>query len=92
VARRKGDGARARADHAEPLGSISQPQSVVVPGTLACAACGETELTRIRMTINGGRPAVFVSCPSCEQTNWFAVDGDGVPLARDEVMGPGTQA
>jgi hypothetical protein len=89
VARRKGEAVRA---HVEPLGSISQPQAIVVPGTQACLDCGETALTRIRMTISGGRPAVFVSCPSCEQKGWFAADGDGVPLARDAVMGPGTQA
>lgn len=90
MARRRGDGAR-RDAHAEPLGSVSQPQSIVVLGTHACLRCGETELTRIRMTISGGRPAVFVSCPSCEQTNWFALDGDGTPLPREDVMGPGTQ-
>lgn len=92
MARRKGDAGRGRDAHAEPLGSVSQPQSIVVPGTRACLRCGETELTRIRMTISGGRPAVFVSCPSCEQTNWFALDGDGSPLPREDVMGPGKQS
>jgi len=88
VARRRGDAARARAaQQAEPLGSLSQAAGPSIPGTEACARCGEQDLTRIRMTLVGGRLAVFVSCPSCEQTNWFAVDGDGTPLGKDEIGG-----
>lgn len=88
MARRKGEAARARAERAgEPLGSISQPTGPVVPGSEACLQCGETDLTRIRMALTNGRQVVFVSCPSCEQRNWFALDGDGTPLARDEVVG-----
>ncbi|GCE78104.1 hypothetical protein [Cellulomonas biazotea] len=88
MARRRGDAARARdARPPEPLGSVSQPSGPVVPGTEACAHCGSTELTRIRMTLSSGRPAVFVSCAACERTGWFALDGDGEPLGRDEVVG-----
>ncbi|UJP39524.1 hypothetical protein F1D97_14555 [Cellulomonas palmilytica] len=88
MARRKGDAARARAAApTEPLGSISQPQGVLPPGTEACVSCGETRLTRIRMALPDGRQATFVSCPSCEVTNWFALEGDGTPLSRDEVTG-----
>ncbi|GIG20157.1 hypothetical protein Cch01nite_08810 [Cellulomonas chitinilytica] len=88
MARRRGDAARARAaQNAEPLGSLSQASGPVIPGTEACQRCGERDLTRIRMTLVGGRLAVFVSCPSCEQTNWFAVDGDGSPLGRGDIGG-----
>jgi len=78
---------RAAGQPPEPLGSVSQPSGPLVEGTEACVKCGETSLTRIRMTLTDGRPAVFVSCPSCEQTNWFAFDGGGVPLDRSEVLG-----
>lgn len=88
MARRRGDAARARAAAApEPLGSISQPQGPLAPGTEACRRCGETRLTRIRMGLPDGRPATFVSCPSCELTGWFALDGDGTPLSRGDLAG-----
>ena len=88
MARRKGEAARARAERAgEPLGSISQPSGPGVPGTAACLRCGETDLTRIRMALTDGRQVVFVSCPACEQRNWFPLDGSGVPLDRDDVVG-----
>ena len=88
MARRKGDAARARAERAaEPLGSISQPMGAGVPGTAACLRCGETDLTRIRLALTDGRQVVFVSCPACEQRNWFPLDGSGVPLDRDDVLG-----
>lgn len=84
--RRRGEPGRRDARPAEPLGSLSQAGGPVAPGTAACQQCGETNLTRIRMTLASGRPAVFVSCPSCERTGWFALDGDGTPLPRDEVV------
>ncbi|ASR55026.1 hypothetical protein [Cellulomonas sp. PSBB021] len=88
MARRRGDAARARAAAApEPLGSISQPRGALPPGTQECLGCGETRLTRIRMALPDTRQATFVSCPSCEVTNWFALEGDGTPLSRDEVTG-----
>ncbi|KQY47514.1 hypothetical protein [Cellulomonas sp. Root137] len=88
MARRKGEAARARAERAgEPLGSISQPSGPGVPGTDACLRCGATDLTRIRMALTDGRQVVFVSCPSCEQRNWFPLDGSGIPLDRDEIVG-----
>ena len=88
MARRKGDAARARAQQAsEPLGSISQPGGPAVPGTEACLRCGETQLTRIRMALTSGKQVLFVSCPECEQRNWFPLDGNGTPLSREEVMG-----
>jgi len=85
MARKQGGAGRSRDD--DPLGSISQPQAPPALGTEACLRCGERELTRIRMMLPGERPAVFVSCPSCEQTNWFLVHGDGSPLSRWEVLG-----
>lgn len=88
MARRRGETGRSRASAPpEPLGSISQPQGLLPPGTEACLGCGETRLTRIRMGLPDGRQATFVSCPSCELTNWFALEGDGTPLSRDEVTG-----
>ena len=88
MARRKGEAARARAQQAaEPLGSISQPGGPAVPGTEACLRCGETQMTRIRMALASGRQVLFVSCPACEQRNWFPLNGSGAPLSRDEVMG-----
>ncbi len=88
MARRKGVAARARAAaQQEPLGSISQPQGPLPPGTETCHGCGEARLTRIRMALPDGRPATFVSCPACEATNWFALHGDGTPLARGDVTG-----
>jgi len=74
-------------DPPAPLGSFSQPRDPLVPGTQACSRCGERKVTRIRMRTPSGRPAVFVSCSRCETTAWFAVDGDGTPLAADEVGG-----
>jgi hypothetical protein len=59
----------------------------MVPGTEACLECGETDLTRIRMALTDARQVVFVSCPACEQRNWFPLDGTGAPLDRDEVVG-----
>ena len=89
MARRKGEAARARAERAgEPLGSISQPLGQGVAGTASCLHCGETELTRIRMALADGRQVVFVSCPACEQRNWFPLDGRGIPLDRADVLGP----
>lgn len=88
MARRKGESARGRAAaHQVPLGSISQPLGPLPLGTAACGRCGQTQLTRIRMALPDGRPATFVSCPACEHTAWFALDGDGTPLTRDEVTG-----
>ena len=72
---------------AEPLGSISRPETPTAAGTEACLRCGETAVMRIRMTFKDGRPGVFVSCPSCEQTNWFALGGDGTPVPRAEALG-----
>ncbi|GEL95149.1 hypothetical protein [Cellulomonas composti] len=90
MARRKGDAARARAAAAaEPLGSMSQATGPLPLGTEVCLRCGSDRLTRIRMGLTDGRPAYFVSCPACEQTNWFALEGDGTPLSKDEVTGPG---
>jgi hypothetical protein len=92
VARRKGEAARARAQQAaEPLGSISQPGGPAIPGTEACLRCGETQMTRIRMALTSGKQVLFVSCPACEQRNWFPLEGNGTPLSRDEVMGGETQ-
>jgi siroheme synthase (precorrin-2 oxidase/ferrochelatase) len=71
----------------EPLGSVSHPLGGNTLGTEACLGCGSTDLVRIRMGPQGGRPVVFVSCRACERTAWFAEDGDGTPLGPDEVAG-----
>ncbi|WP_268760890.1 hypothetical protein [Cellulomonas sp. Leaf395] len=39
------------------------------------------------MALTDGRQVVFVSCPACEQRNWFPLDGSGVPLDREDVVG-----
>jgi len=67
------------------LGSFSQPETVVVSGAKSCRRCGSERLTRIRMRTPTGIDAVFVSCLSCEQTGWFAVDGDQAPLDAAQV-------
>lgn len=67
----------------EPLGSITRPvvdDSATAP---ACYACGARDLTRVRVALPDGRPAVFASCPDCEATAWFVVDGDGRALGPD---------
>lgn|GEM_PF-1510390 len=67
----------------EPLGSITRPvvdDTAVAP---ACYACGGTDLTRVRLALPDGRPAVFASCPDCEATGWFVVGGDGTALGPD---------
>lgn len=71
----------------EPLGSVSRPPGGIALGTEACLGCGSTDLVRIRMGPQGGRPVVFVSCRACGRTAWFAEDGDGTPLGPDEVAG-----
>ncbi len=67
----------------EPLGSVTRPvvdDTATVPG---CYACGERDLTRVRVALPDGRPSVFAACPSCESTAWFVVDGDGTALGPD---------
>lgn len=74
---------RAPAD--EPLGSVTRPlvdDRVTAP---RCHACGEEDLTRLRLALPDGRPAVFASCGACETTGWFVVDGDGTALGPDGV-------
>jgi hypothetical protein len=87
MARRKGATSRRSGEPDEPLGSIAQSAAPVAPGTDRCLACGETDLVRIRMTLADGRPAVYVSCRTCEETNWFALDGDGTPVPREQALG-----
>jgi hypothetical protein len=86
VTRRKSP-RRAVAKSALPLGSVAQPAGPLTPGTESCQGCGSTDLVRIRMGVPGGRAVVFVSCPRCERTGWFAEDGDGTPLTSAEVTG-----
>lgn len=84
---RRKDPRRAAAGLPLPLGSVAQPVGPLTPGTEACRGCGGTDLVRIRMGAPGGRDVVFVSCPRCELTGWFAEDGDGTPLTSAEVTG-----
>jgi hypothetical protein len=77
--------------HGPGLGSFSSPDAPRTPGTETCRRCGETALTRIRMQTPTGISAVFVACPSCELTGWFAIGGTGEPMTLDEVgTGPTT--
>lgn len=87
MARRKGGTSRRSGEPDEPLGSIAQSSAPVAPGTDRCRRCGNPDLVRIRMTLPDGRPAVYVSCRTCEQTNWFALDGDGTPVPREQALG-----
>ena len=87
---RRKDTRRAAANLPLPLGSVAQPVGPLAPGTEACRGCGSTDLVRIRMGAPGGRDVVFVSCPHCEQTGWFAEDGDGTPLSSAEITGLGS--
>ncbi len=84
---RRKDPRRAAAEQPLPLGSVAQPVVPSTPGTEACLGCGSTDLVRIRMGAPGGREVVFVSCPHCERTGWFDENGDGRPLAGDEIAG-----
>jgi hypothetical protein len=86
VSRRK-DPRRVAANAPLPLGSVSHAAGALAPGTEACLGCGATDLVRIRMGSPSGRDVVFVSCPSCERTGWFADDGDGQPLSSADVTG-----
>lgn len=80
---RRRESRRAASATPPPLGSMSQQVPVQAPGTRTCSACGSTDLVRIQMGAPTGRPLVFVSCRACEQTAWFAQDGDGTPLNPD---------
>ncbi|WP_129338208.1 hypothetical protein [Cellulomonas endophytica] len=71
----------------EPLGTVMQPAAALAPGTEACRTCGNERLTRIRMALPSGLPAVYVTCPRCETSGWFAVDGDGTPLDPGTALG-----
>lgn len=84
---RRKDPRRAATSSPLPLGSVAQPVGPLAAGTEACRRCGNTDLVRIRMGAPGGRDVVFVSCPRCELTGWFAEDGDGTPLTSAEVTG-----
>ena len=69
----------------EPLGSITRPLADETATAPACYGCGATDLTRVRLAMPDSRPAVFASCPDCEATAWFVVDGDGTALGPDGV-------
>ena len=84
---RRKDPRRAAANAPLPLGSVAGAVGPLMPGTEACVACGATDLVRIRMGATTGRDVMFVSCPHCEQTAWFAADGDGTPLTSEEIVG-----
>jgi len=71
---------------APPLGSLSQGDDTLVPGGSACAVCGASSLTRLRMVLGDGTPVVFVSCHRCEEKAWFALDGTGAQLTRADVI------
>ncbi|MFC8191164.1 hypothetical protein ACFUMH_05810 [Cellulomonas sp. NPDC057328] len=78
-----GRGRARRTPADEPLGSVTRPvvdDSAVVPG---CHRCRSAALTRVRLALPDGRPAVFASCDACETTAWYVVDGDGTPLGPD---------
>ncbi|MBO9569582.1 MAG: hypothetical protein J7503_12245 [Cellulomonas iranensis] len=67
----------------EPLGSVVRPvvdDSATAP---ACHRCADTDLTRVRVALPDGRPAVFAACAACETTAWYVVGGDGRALGPD---------
>ena len=67
----------------EPLGSITRPVVDDSATASACYLCSATDLTRVRVALPDGRPAVFASCPDCESTAWYVLGGDGSPLRPD---------
>ncbi|HEY0118466.1 MAG TPA: hypothetical protein VGC04_06780 [Cellulomonas sp.] len=87
---RRKDPRRVAANTPLPLGSVSGPVGPLTPGTETCLGCGSADLVRIRMGAPGGRDVVFVSCPTCERTGWFAEDGDGTPLTSEQITGLGS--
>jgi hypothetical protein len=72
-------------ERVEPLGSLSLGGSDLVGGTEKCSVCGGTSLTRVRMVLTDGTPAVFVSCHDCEHRGWHEIGGDGVEKGIDWV-------
>ena len=71
---------------AEPLGSLSQGDDPARPGGPECRSCRGTRLTQLRMVLGDGTPVVFVSCHQCEERSWFALDGTGDELTREDVL------
>lgn len=79
---------RGRAPREVPaLGSMSNPSSSEDETGRLCVQCGAPTTTRIRLALPDGRPALFVSCEACERTSWYALDGDGTPQTRAEILG-----
>ena len=78
--------ARKSAISAEPLGSLSQGDDLAGPGWSECRSCRGTLLTRLRIVLGDGTPIVFVSCHQCEERSWFALDGTGDELTREDVL------
>jgi hypothetical protein len=71
---------------AEPLGSLSQGDDLTGPGWSECRSCRGTLLTRLRIVLGDGTPVMFVSCHQCEERSWFALDGTGAELTREDVL------
>ncbi|MGV8977976.1 MAG: hypothetical protein ACOH17_08020 [Cellulomonas sp.] len=78
--------ARKPAAATEPLGSVSQGDDLYRPGGSECRSCGGTLMTQLRMVLGDGTPVVFVSCHQCEERSWFALDGTGDELTREDVL------
>jgi hypothetical protein len=78
--------ARKPAMAAEPLGSLSQGDDLAGPGGSECRSCRGTRLTQLRIVLGDGTPVVFVSCHQCEERSWFALDGTGDELTREDVL------
>lgn len=76
---------------APPLGSIATSPARTAPGTTSCGVCSSTALTHLEMTLTDGTPVVFVSCHACEHKGWFEVDGDGMSLSLEAVLGSATK-
>ncbi|HEY5553525.1 MAG TPA: hypothetical protein VIK43_01220 [Cellulomonas sp.] len=71
---------------AEPLGSLSQGDDLAGPGGSECRSCRGTFLTQLRLVLGDGTPVMFVSCHQCEARSWFALDGTGDELTREDVL------
>lgn len=70
----------------EPLGSLLQGDDAAGPGGSECRSCRGTLLTQLRIVLGDGTPVVFVSCHQCEERSWFALDGTGEELTREDVL------
>ena len=68
---------RAQADHAVPLGSLTQREHRAAG---SCESCGGDRLTRLSIQLSDGAHVDFVSCHHCEHRGWEQ-EGAAVPVS-----------